>query len=143
MKTIHNPTTQITVNTCKISFPIQCGQCYHPIYVVFLCILQVNHSLRLILGQSQNIFLFLQYIGFKQPVIDFLHGLQPTRFLCPWNSQGKNTGVGCHPLLQGIFPTQGSNLGLSHCRQILYFLSYRGNLFFLLTSYLYVWVQFK
>ena len=33
-------------------------------------------------------------------------GLQPTRLLCPWNSPGKNTGVGCHFLLQGIFPTQ-------------------------------------
>jgi len=32
--------------------------------------------------------------------------------LCPWDSPGKNTGVGCHFLLQGIFPTQGSNLGL-------------------------------
>ena len=41
------------------------------------------------------------------------------RLLCPWNSPGKNTGVGCHSLLQGIFPTQGRNLGLLHCRQIL------------------------
>ena len=40
------------------------------------------------------------------------------------DSQGKNTGVGCHGLLQGIFPTQGSNPGLLHCRQILYQLSY-------------------
>ena len=35
------------------------------------------------------------------------HGLQPTRLLCPWNFLGKNTGVGCHFLFQGIFPTQG------------------------------------
>ena len=49
------------------------------------------------------------------------HGLQPTRLLCPWNSPGKNIGVGCHSLLpQGIFPTQGLNPGLLHCRQILY-----------------------
>ena len=34
------------------------------------------------------------------------HGLQPTRFLCPWDSSGKNTGVGCCTLLQGIFPSQ-------------------------------------
>ena len=40
------------------------------------------------------------------------HGLQPTRLLCPWDSPGKNTGVGCHSLLQGIFPTQGSNSSL-------------------------------
>ena len=40
------------------------------------------------------------------------------------NSPGKNTGVGCHALLQGIFPTQGSNLALPHCRWILYCLSW-------------------
>ena len=39
-------------------------------------------------------------------------------------SPGKNAGVGCHFLLQGIFPTQGSNPGLPHCRQILYHLSH-------------------
>ena len=37
------------------------------------------------------------------------HKLQPTRLLCPQDSPNKNTGVGCHSLLQGIFPTQGSN----------------------------------
>ena len=42
------------------------------------------------------------------------YGLQPTRLLYPWDSPGKNTGVGCHALLQGIFPTQGSNPGLLH-----------------------------
>ena len=41
-------------------------------------------------------------------------GLQPTRLLSPWDSPGQNTGVGCHTLLQEIFLTQGSNLGLSH-----------------------------
>ena len=46
-------------------------------------------------------------------------GLQPARLLCPWDSPGKNTGVGYHFLLQGIFPTQGSNLGLPHWRQTL------------------------
>ena len=39
--------------------------------------------------------------------------VQPTRFLCPWDSPGKNTGVNCHAFLQGIFPTQGSNPRLS------------------------------
>ena len=57
-----------------------------------------------------------------------LHGLYPARLLCPWNSRGRNTGVGCHFLLQGIFPTQGSNPGflpwqadslpLSHLRSL-------------------------
>ena len=42
------------------------------------------------------------------------HGLHS-----PWDSPGQNTGVGSLSLLQGIFPTQGSNLGLLHCRWIL------------------------
>ena len=54
------------------------------------------------------------------------HGLQPASILCPWDSVGKNTGVGRHSLLQGIFPTQGLNLGLLHCGQILYHLSNQG-----------------
>ena len=37
------------------------------------------------------------------------HGLSPSRSLCPWDSPGQNVRVGCHFLLQGIFPTQGSN----------------------------------
>jgi len=52
------------------------------------------------------------------------HGLEPARLLHPWDSPGKNTGVGCHALFQGIFPTQESNQIL-HCRQILYQLSYQ------------------
>ena len=54
-------------------------------------------------------------------------GLQPARLFCPWDSPGKNTGVGCHALLQGIFPAQGSKSGSSHCRQILYHLSHQGS----------------
>ena len=55
------------------------------------------------------------------------HGLKPARFLGQWNSPGKNTGVGSHSLLQGMFLTQGSNPGLPHCRQILYPLSHQGS----------------
>ena len=47
------------------------------------------------------------------------HGLQPASLLCPWDSPGKNTGVGCYALIQRIFPTQGWNPGLPPCRQIL------------------------
>ena len=43
------------------------------------------------------------------------------------DSPGKNIGVSCHALLQGIFPIQGSNPGLLHCRHILYHLSHQGN----------------
>ena len=42
--------------------------------------------------------------------------LQPHGLYSPWNSTGQNTGVGSRSLLQGIFPTQGSNPGLLHCR---------------------------
>ena len=53
----------------------------------------------------------------------------PTRLLCPWDSPGKNTGVGRHSLPSpGIFPTQGSNPGLLHCRSTLHTLSHRGSL---------------
>ena len=44
-----------------------------------------------------------------------------------WDFPGRNTGVGCHSLLQGIFLTQGSNLGLLHWRQTLYHLSHQGS----------------
>ena len=53
--------------------------------------------------------------------------LWPHGLYSPWNSSGQDTGVGSHPLLQGIFPTQGSNPGLLHCRQIRYQLSHQGS----------------
>ena len=53
--------------------------------------------------------------------------LWPARLLCPGDSPGKNIGVGCHALLQGIFLTQGSNTGLPRCRRILYHLSHQGS----------------
>ena len=52
--------------------------------------------------------------------------LQPHGLYSPWNSPGQNPGVGSHSLLQGIFPIQGLNSGVLHCRQILYQLSYVG-----------------
>ena len=55
------------------------------------------------------------------------HGLLPARLLYPWDSPGKNTGVGCHALLQEIFLTQEWNPGLLPWRQILYQLSYQGS----------------
>ena len=53
------------------------------------------------------------------------YSLQPQGLYSPWNSPGQNTGMGSLSLLQGIFPTQGSNPGLSHCGQILYQLSHK------------------
>ena len=64
----------------------------------------LNHSPDFPLGVSAKSF---------QSCPTLLHyGLQPIRLICPWDSPGKDIGVGCHALLQGIFPTQGSNLCL-------------------------------
>ena len=79
---------------------------------------------RLLLGRKPMT--NLSSVQFSRSVVsDSLrpHGLQPTRLLCPWHSPGKNTGLGCCALLQGIFLTQGLNLNLlklPYCRQILY-----------------------
>ena len=64
--------------------------------------------------------------------------LRPYGLHNPWNSPGQNTGVGSFFLLQGIFPTQGSNPGLPHCRQILYQLRHREAQFVEVTSNLIV-----
>ena len=53
--------------------------------------------------------------------------LWPHGINSPWNSPGQNAGVSNHSLLQGIFPTLGSNPGLLHCRQILYQVSHQGS----------------
>ena len=55
------------------------------------------------------------------------NSLQPQGLYSPWNSPGLNTGVGSLSLLQGIFPTLGSNPGLLRCRWILYHLSHHGS----------------
>ena len=55
------------------------------------------------------------------------NSLWPRGLYTPWNSPGQNPGVGSCSLLQGIFPTQGSNPGLPHCRRILYQLNHKGN----------------
>ena len=53
--------------------------------------------------------------------------LRPHGLYSPWNSPGQNTGEGSLSLLQRLFPTQGLNPGLPHCRQILYQLSHKGS----------------
>ena len=55
------------------------------------------------------------------------YSLQPHRLHSPWNSPDQNTGVGSLSLLQRIFPTQGWNPSLLHCRRILYPLSHKGS----------------
>ena len=55
------------------------------------------------------------------------NSLWPCGLYSPWNSPGQNTGVGSLSLLQGIFPPQGSNPCLPHCRWFLYQLSHKGS----------------
>ena len=63
----------------------------------------------------------------KVKVTQLCPTLQSHGLYNPWNSQGQNSRVGSLSLLQGIFPTQGSNPGLLHCRWILYQLSSQGS----------------
>ena len=84
-----------------------------------LCIYNYLHDIYIVLGIIVSHSVVSSSLRF--------HGLQAAKLLCPWNFPGKNTGVGSHSLLQGIFLTQGSNLGLLHGRQILYSLSYQGS----------------
>ena len=62
--------------------------------------------------------------------------LRPHGLYSPWNSLGQNTGVSGRSLLQGIFPMQGSNPGLPHCRGICYRLSHQGQICLLLQVFL-------
>ena len=59
-----------------------------------------------------------------------LYRLEPTKLLSSWDSPDKNTGVGCHSLLQGICQFQEQNPGVLHCRQILYPLTHQGSQIF-------------
>ena len=74
------------------------------------------HSLQSHKSQSERKWKFLHFVS---------DSLWPQGLYSPWNSPGQNTGVGSHSLLQGIFPTQGSNSGLPHCRRILYQLNHQ------------------
>ena len=80
---------------------------------------EVNHM--------QNSWSMLNAVFSHVQLFDLLrpHGPQSAGLLCPWDSPGKNVGVGCHALLQGISPTQALHPGLLHCRQILYCLSHQ------------------
>ena len=73
--------------------------------------------------EIQPSLVFYALIAKLCPTFLLFQGLDPTRFLCPWDFPGNNTGVSCHFLFQGIFLTQGSNprlLCLLRCRWILY-----------------------
>ena len=79
---------------------------------------------------SMNKINFLSYVEERTVVVvkvaQSCPTLRPHGLYSPWNSPGQNTGMGSLFLLQGIFPTQGSNPGLPHCRRILHQLSHKG-----------------
>ena len=68
-----------------------------------------------------------QYESESESCSVMFNSLRPHGLYNPWNSPGQNTGVGSLSLLQGIFPTQGSNPGLPLCRRILDQLRYKGD----------------
>ena len=74
------------------------------------------------------IFNFFTFIGVESESCSVVsNSLQSHGLNSPWNSPGQNAGVGSLSLLQRIFPTQGSNPGLPHCRWILCQLSHKGS----------------
>ena len=75
-------------------------------------------------SEVQNSLLYCQSESKSHSVVS--DSLWPQGLYSPWKSPGQNTGVGSLSLLQGIFPTQGSNPGLPYCRWILYQLSHKG-----------------
>ena len=89
-----------------------------------------------LMTHTQNKFFYLEllpspssYCLLQESVESHSLQLFETPWTIPWNSPGQITGVDSCSSLQGIFPTQGSNPGLLHCRQILYHLSYQGSPF--------------
>ena len=107
-------------------------------YSVHIIFRYWTQKLGLLTGSRAGVFLLLRKLKSftcmlsHSVVSDSLwpHGLQPASLLCPWDFPGKNTGVGCHALLQGIFLTQGSNLqvlGLLHWQADSLPLSHQGS----------------
>ena len=85
-------------------------------------------------------------LGIKSGEFVFTHAWLSARIPSPWNFPGKNTGVGCHFFLQGIFPTQGSNPGLFcllHWQANSLPLCHLGNPYSEWTLFQYVWCSLK
>ena len=68
-----------------------------------------------------------KFINSNESHLVVSNSMGPHGLYSPWNSPGQNTGVGSLSLPQEIFPTQGSNPGLPHCKRILYQLSHKGS----------------
>ena len=90
------------INVYYVLSPLKNHILFHSAYLAVLCLV------------IQSCVTLCDPMNCSLPVF-FVHG----------DSPGKNTGVGCYALLQGIFPTQGSNSGLLHCKRIFYHLSHQ------------------
>ena len=93
--------------------------------------LALSNNLRLLWELHKMIHLVKELPNIKESKSEscsvMSNSLQPHALYSPWNSPSQNTGVGSLSLFQGIFPTQGWNPCLPHCRQILYQLSHKGS----------------
>ena len=85
----------------------------------------VSASFQSFCFQGDTFFFFCCSISSSECCSVVSNSLQHHGLYSPWNSPGKNTGMSCHALLQGIFPTQGSKPGHLHCKWILYCLSHQ------------------
>ena len=111
------PTVFILINNSSILLAILSKK----LKVIFLSFTVYGYSINNLSGstfknhlRSNLLLLLIQFT--------IILNLKPTRLLCPWDSPDKNTRVGSHSLLQGIFLTQGKNLCLPHYRWIIYHL---------------------
>ena len=96
------------------------------VFVQIICLLGYYKKMAIIPCVIQ--YILIPYVFYESESCSVMsYSLRPHGLYSPWNSPGQNTGVGSLSLLQQIFPTQGSNPGLPHCRQILYQLSQKGS----------------
>ena len=95
-------------------------------YIVFFFILKSSPIIRPLKMACNYEMNYLELATESENCWVVSNSLWPRGLYSPWNSPGQNTGVGSLSLLQGIFPTQESNPGLPHCRQILYQLNHKG-----------------
>ena len=101
--------------------------CFREAFVSFCFHMVLSLPRASILGMSRTPEPISSSAGERESRSVLSDSLPPHGLYSPWNSPGQNTGVGSHSSLQGIFPIQGLNPGLPHCRQILYQLSYQGS----------------
>ena len=103
LKNIICMNTRVQTFYCPCTLP-----CHQQVRDTFICHYCCQSYFFPTTGQNRALKNELRAVCACSVVSDSLqpHGLQPTRLLFPWNSPGKNTGVGCQSLLQGIFPTQ-------------------------------------